>query len=74
MRPLSGRMRSADSRSRRWAGVDLHPERTGAGWAAYYRIRVSKRAYNALDAHLWRLAWKWAIFSHPNKPLGRGCV
>jgi RNA-directed DNA polymerase len=38
------------------------------GWAAYYRIGVSKRAYNALDAHLWRLAWKWANFSHPNKP------
>jgi RNA-directed DNA polymerase len=38
------------------------------GWAAYYRIGVSKRAYNALDAHLWRLAWKWAKFSHPNKP------
>ena len=38
------------------------------GWAAYYRIGVSKHAYGALDAHLWRLAWKWANFSHPNKP------
>jgi RNA-directed DNA polymerase len=38
------------------------------GWAAYYRTGVSKRAYNALDAHLWRLAWKWARLSHPNKP------
>jgi RNA-directed DNA polymerase len=38
------------------------------GWAAYYRIGVSKRAYGTLDAHLWRLAWKWANFSHPNKP------
>ena len=38
------------------------------GWAAYYRIGVSKRAFGALDAHLWRLAWKWAILSHPNKP------
>jgi len=38
------------------------------GWAAYYRIGVSKRAYATLDAHLWRLAWKWANFSHPNKP------
>ena len=36
--------------------------------AAYYRIGVSKRAYGTLDAHLWRLAWKWANFSHPNKP------
>jgi len=38
------------------------------GWAAYYRIGVSKRAFGALDAHLWRLAWKWARISHPNKP------
>ena len=30
--------------------------------------RVSNRAFGALDAHLWRLAWKWAKFSHPNKP------
>jgi RNA-directed DNA polymerase len=29
---------------------------------------VSKHAFGALDAHLWRLAWKWARFSHPNKP------
>lgn len=38
-----------------------------SGWAAYYRIGVSKRAFNALDAHMWRLAYKWATFSHPNK-------
>jgi RNA-directed DNA polymerase len=38
------------------------------GWAAYYRIGVSKRAFGALDAHLWRLVYKWAKFSHPNKP------
>ena len=38
------------------------------GWAAYYRIGVSKRAFNALDAHVWRLVHKWATFSHPNKP------
>jgi hypothetical protein len=30
-----------------------------AGWAAYYRIGVSKRAFNALDAHVWRLVYKW---------------
>ncbi|HMD22976.1 MAG TPA: group II intron reverse transcriptase/maturase, partial [Streptosporangiaceae bacterium] len=38
------------------------------GWAAYYRIGVSKRAFSALDAHLWKLAWKWARHSHPGKP------
>jgi RNA-directed DNA polymerase len=25
------------------------------GWSAYYRIGVSKRVFNALDAHVWRL-------------------
>lgn len=38
------------------------------GWAAYYRIGVSKRAFNALDAHVWRLVYKWAKLTHPNKP------
>ncbi|MFI0418149.1 group II intron maturase-specific domain-containing protein [Spongiactinospora sp. 9N601] len=38
------------------------------GWAAYYRIGVSKRAFGALDAHLWRLAYEWVKISHPNKP------
>src|SRR5699024_2664408 len=38
-----------------------------AGWAAYYRIGASKRAFGALDAHLWRLVHKWARFSHPDK-------
>lgn len=37
------------------------------GWAAYYRIGASKRAFNALDAHVWRLVYKWASFSHSNK-------
>jgi RNA-directed DNA polymerase len=38
------------------------------GWAAYYRIGVSKRAFNALDAHVWRLVYKWASLTHANKP------
>lgn len=38
-----------------------------SGWAAYYRIGASKRIFNALDAHMWRLVYKWARFSHPNK-------
>jgi RNA-directed DNA polymerase len=42
------------------------PENTG--WTAYYRIGVSKRAFNDLDAYLWKLVWKWARFTHPNKP------
>ena len=38
------------------------------GWANYYRTQVSSEAYSALDAYLWRLTWKWANYSHPNKP------
>ncbi len=37
------------------------------GWAAYYRIGVSKRAFSALDHYLWKLVYKWARLSHPNK-------
>ena len=29
---------------------------------------MSKRAFNALDAHVWRLVYKWAGLTHPNKP------
>ncbi len=38
------------------------------GWAAYYRITVSSRTFHALDAYLWKLTYKWARHSHPNKP------
>jgi RNA-directed DNA polymerase len=38
------------------------------GWANYYRTQVSSEVFNALDAYLWRLTWKWATYSHPNKP------
>jgi RNA-directed DNA polymerase len=38
------------------------------GWAAYYRGVVSSEIFRALDKHLWTLAFKWAVFSHSNKP------
>jgi RNA-directed DNA polymerase len=38
------------------------------GWATYYRAQVSAVTYGKLDHYLWRLAWKWAKFSHPNRP------
>ncbi len=70
LRQIRNRL-SAEVTALRGANADavigrLNPIITG--WAAYYRIGVSKRAFGALDAHLWRLAWKWAKFSHPNKP------
>src|SRR5215208_1177243 len=61
---------STEVRALRGANADtviakLNPIITG--WSAYYRIGVSKRAFGALDAHLWRLVYKWATFSHSNK-------
>jgi len=38
------------------------------GWAAYYRGVVSSRVFNSLDAHMWRLLYKWATWRHDNKP------
>jgi RNA-directed DNA polymerase len=37
------------------------------GWAAYYRTAVSSEVFDALDAYLWRLTYKWATHGHPNK-------
>jgi RNA-directed DNA polymerase len=38
------------------------------GWAAYYRPVVSSDVYHALDTHVWRLTYKWAVYCHRNKP------
>jgi RNA-directed DNA polymerase len=38
------------------------------GWAAYYRTQVSAEVFGGLDHYLWRLTYKWARFSHQNKP------
>ncbi|MEV6341495.1 group II intron maturase-specific domain-containing protein [Nocardia vinacea] len=38
------------------------------GWAAYYRNVVSSKIFNDLDHYLWRLTYKWARHTHPNKP------
>ena len=37
------------------------------GWAAYYRGVVSKEIFSALDTYMWRLTYKWACHTHPNK-------
>ena len=37
------------------------------GWAAYYRTVVSSKIFQALDAYVWKLAYKWAKHSHPSK-------
>jgi RNA-directed DNA polymerase len=38
------------------------------GQANYYRPGASKRAFQTLDDHLWRLLYKWARRRHRNKP------
>jgi len=62
---------STEAKALRGANADaviarLNPVITG--WAAYYRIGVSSLACNRLDAHVWRLVWKWARHAHPDKP------
>ncbi|MGW3829824.1 group II intron reverse transcriptase/maturase [Streptomyces microflavus] len=37
------------------------------GWAAYYRGVVSKRTFQHLDNHMWKLTYKWAKHTHPQK-------
>jgi len=37
------------------------------GWSAYYRTVVSSEIFTALDNYMWKLAYKWAKHSHPNK-------
>jgi RNA-directed DNA polymerase len=39
------------------------------GWAAYYRTQVSAEIFGKLDQYLWELTYKWATFSHANKPM-----
>ena len=38
------------------------------GWVAYYRTVVSAKVFSALTDYLWKLTYKWACWSHPNKP------
>ena len=39
------------------------------GWAAYYRTQASAKVFGDLDHYLWQLTYKWAAFSHTNKPI-----
>jgi RNA-directed DNA polymerase len=37
------------------------------GWSAYYRGVVSSEEFSTLDNYVWKLTYKWAKYSHPNK-------
>jgi RNA-directed DNA polymerase len=39
------------------------------GWTGYYRTAVASEIFAALDHYLWKLTYKWAKHSHPNKPV-----
>ncbi|MGU7816104.1 group II intron maturase-specific domain-containing protein [Burkholderia sp. AW49-1] len=36
----------------------------------YHRHLVSKSPFTSVDAHIWRLLWKWAMRRHPTKGAG----
>ena len=38
------------------------------GWSAYYRTVASSQVFSRLDNYMWALTYKWARYSHPNKP------
>jgi RNA-directed DNA polymerase len=39
------------------------------GWTAYHRGMVSKDVFGSLSHYTWQLTYKWARFSHPDKPV-----
>ncbi|HEV2242753.1 MAG TPA: group II intron reverse transcriptase/maturase [Streptosporangiaceae bacterium] len=38
------------------------------GWTAYHRGMVSSETFASLGYYTWKLTYKWARYSHPNKP------
>jgi RNA-directed DNA polymerase len=38
------------------------------GWGSYQRHVVSSKEFSKLDDYMWKLLFRWAIRSHPNKP------
>ena len=61
---------TVEMRTLRGANADAVIQRLNPiirGWSAYYRSGVSTEVFRGLDAHMWRLAYKWARFRHPNK-------
>jgi RNA-directed DNA polymerase len=38
------------------------------GWTAYHRCMVSSEIFSSLSHYTWKLTFKWAKYSHPNKP------
>jgi RNA-directed DNA polymerase len=62
---LSGEMRGLRGSNAMAVIARLNP--IIRGWAAYYRGVVSSKTFHALDYHVWKLTYKWAKHTHPNK-------
>jgi RNA-directed DNA polymerase len=61
---------AAEVRSLRGTNADAVIRRLNPiiwGWAAYYRSVVSKEMFTAIDHHLWRQLYGWALRAHQNK-------
>ena len=65
-RRLASEMRRLRGSNARAVIASLNP--VIRGWAAYHRGMVSSEVFNSLGAYMWKLTWKWARHSHPNKP------
>ena len=39
------------------------------GWTAYHRSVYSSREFSRTSHYMWKLTYKWARYSHPNKPV-----
>jgi RNA-directed DNA polymerase len=62
---LANEMRSLRGSNAKAVIARLHP--IVRGWSAYYRSVVSSKTFSDLDDYMWRLTYKWAKHSHPNK-------
>jgi hypothetical protein len=63
-----GRIRIAGRRRRLVPCSTKHLETWIGTLHAYYRTVVSSEIFTKLDHYLWKLTYKWAKHSHPNKP------
>ena len=62
---LTTEMRALRGHNAREVIIRLNP--VIRGWSAYYQHCVSSRVFDALDDHLWKLTYKWTMWSHPHK-------
>jgi RNA-directed DNA polymerase len=62
---LTAEMKALRGHNAREVVIRLNP--VIRGWSAYYRHCVSSKVFDALDDHMWKLTYKWTLWSHPHK-------